>query len=149
MQKRTDTRTKIVATIGPASEAPEVLEQLFLAGVDVVRLNLSHGSLESHVERLHRVREVADRAGAVVAVLADLPGPKVRSGQFPDGGAELVAGSSLSMSAVDGPSTAAHITVDYPTLADDLCAGDRVVLGDGAISLEVTGLDGTGRAWSS
>jgi len=142
MQKRTDTRTKIVATIGPASEAPDVLEQLFHAGVDVVRLNLSHGTLESHVERLHRVRAAAERAGAVVAVLADLPGPKVRSGQFPDGGVDLVAGSSLTMSAIDGPSSATHISVEYPTLADDLRAGDRVVLGDGAISLEVTEVEG-------
>ena len=141
MQKRTDTRTKIVATIGPASEAPEVLEELFHAGVDVVRLNLSHGTLESHLERLHRVREAADRVGAVVAVLADLPGPKVRSGQFPDGGADLAAGATLTMSADDGPSSAGHISVEYPTLADDLRPGDRVVLGDGAISLEVTGVD--------
>ncbi|MFZ9483490.1 MAG: pyruvate kinase, partial [Ilumatobacteraceae bacterium] len=142
MQKRTDTRTKIVATIGPASESPEVLEGLFRAGVDVVRLNLSHGTLESHVERLHRVREVADRVGAVVAVLADLPGPKVRSGQFPDGGVELVAGSTLTMSAGEGTSSGEHIAVDYPTLADDLQSGDRVVLGDGAISLGVTGVSG-------
>jgi pyruvate kinase len=142
MQKRTDTRTKIVATIGPASESPEVLEGLFRAGVDVVRLNLSHGTLESHVERLHRVREVADRVGAVVAVLADLPGPKVRSGQFPDGGVELVAGSTLTMAVGEGTSSDEHIAVDYPTLADDLQPGDRVVLGDGAISLGVTGVSG-------
>lgn len=134
------TRTKIVATIGPASDASPVLDDLLLAGVDVVRLNLSHGTLESHVECLHRVREVADRHGLVVAVLADLPGPKVRSGQFPDGGVDLVGNAQVLLSPVDGPSTAGHISVDYPTLLDDLRAGDRVVLGDGAISLRVDGV---------
>jgi len=66
-------RTKIVATLGPASEAPEVLEELLLSGVDVVRLNLSHDTLESHICRLHAVREAASRTGSTVAVLADLP----------------------------------------------------------------------------
>ncbi|MDO9173873.1 MAG: pyruvate kinase, partial [Actinomycetota bacterium] len=83
MTPHTDTRTKIVATLGPASATAEVLDELLLAGVDVVRLNLSHGTLESHLERMQQVREAAARTGRVVAVLADLPGPKVRSGQFP------------------------------------------------------------------
>jgi pyruvate kinase len=132
-----DTRTKIVATIGPASEAPEVLDELLLAGVSVVRLNLSHGTLESHLVVMQAVREASERTGRVVAVLADLPGPKVRSGQFPDGGVELVQGSDVSLSPGEGPSGATHMTVEYPTLLADLRVGDRVVLGDGALSLAV------------
>ncbi|MFZ4720147.1 MAG: pyruvate kinase [Ilumatobacteraceae bacterium] len=136
-----DTRTKIVATLGPASTAPEVLDQLLVAGTDVVRLNLSHGSLEGHLATMQAVREAAERTGQVVAVLADLPGPKVRSGPFPEGGVEVHGGAALTMSAADGPSSAEHITVDYPTLIDDVVVGDTVVLGDGAIALQVQAVE--------
>jgi pyruvate kinase len=112
-----------------------------LAGVDVVRLNLSHGTLQSHIERLHAVRAAAERTGQVVAVLADLPGPKVRSGQFADGGGVLVGGARLVLTPGEGPSTIERITVDYPTLLVDLQPGDRVVLGDGAISLRAEAVD--------
>ena len=135
-----DTRTKIVATLGPASESPAVLEEMLAAGVDVVRLNLSHGTLAAHVERLHAVRATADRLERVVAVLADLPGPKVRSGQFPAGGVQLVEGSQVELVAgIDDGATSdqSRITVDYPSLVDDLRVGDRIVLGDGAITLEI------------
>ena len=132
-----DTRTKIVATIGPASESPAVLDELLLAGVDVVRLNLSHGTLESHLATMTAVREAGERTGRVVAVLADLPGPKVRSGRFPEGGVELVVGGVVAMAPGDGPSTEVQMTVDYPSLLADLRVGDRIVLGDGAISLTV------------
>ena len=142
MTRPTDTRTKIVATLGPASESPEVLDEMLLAGVDVVRLNLSHGTLESHLVRMQHVREAADRTGTVVAVLADLPGPKVRSGQFPEGGGQLLGGAQLVLTPAEGPSTIDRITVDYPTLLVDLQPADRVVLGDGAISLQVTAVDG-------
>ncbi len=137
MDPRNDTRTKIVATLGPASDTPPVLDELLRAGVDVVRLNLSHGTLEGHVERLHAVRAAAERVGRVVAVLADLPGPKVRSGQFPEGGVQLVGGAALVLVPGEAASNAGHITVDYPTLLDDLQVGDRIVLGDGAITLAV------------
>ena len=135
MTPHADTRTKIVATLGPASESPEVLDDMLRAGVDVVRLNLSHGTLESHLLRMKSVRESAERIGQVVAVLADLPGPKVRSGQFGPEGGLLVGGASLVLTPDEGPSTVERITVDYPTLLVDLQPGDRVVLGDGAISL--------------
>ncbi len=131
------TRTKIVATLGPASTSPEVLDALLRAGTDVVRLNLSHGSLAGHLAVLGDVRAASERTGEIVAVLADLPGPKVRSGAFPDGGVELVGGTTLTMAPGEGPSTAHHLTVDYPSLLDDLIAADRIVLGDGAISLQV------------
>ncbi|HTH07212.1 MAG TPA: pyruvate kinase [Ilumatobacteraceae bacterium] len=132
-----DTRTKIVATLGPASDTADVLRELLTAGVDVVRLNLSHGTVESHLDRLREVREAAERVDRVVGVLADLPGPKVRAGEFPEGGTILSGGAEIWLVPGDGPSGAGRVTVDYPTLLDDLRGGDRVVLGDGAITLEV------------
>ena len=136
-----ESRTKIVATLGPASESPEVLDRMLVAGVDVVRLNLSHGSLDEHIARLHAVRAAAERTGLVVGVLADLPGPKVRAGQLPADGVLLVAGQSLILRAGDGASDSQLFQVDYPTLLHDLHPGDRVVVGDGAISLQVVSVD--------
>jgi pyruvate kinase len=136
-------RTKIVATLGPASDSPPVLDELLLAGVDVVRLNLSHGTLESHIERVHLVRAAAERVGRVVAVLADLPGPKVRSGAFPDGGVDFDHGETVRLVPGTGTSDAGTMSVDYPTLLDDLRPADRVVLGDGAISLTVSAVSDT------
>lgn len=130
-------RTKIVATIGPASEQPSSLERLLRAGVDVVRLNLSHGSLDQHLERLGQVRKVAAMLGRPIGVLADLPGPKIRSGPLPEGGVALVAGARLWLRAGDHGSDAGTIWVDYETLLDDLAVGDRVIIGDGAISLRI------------
>ncbi len=132
-----DARTKIVATLGPASEPTDVLDALLIAGVDVVRLNLSHGPLEDHLARLVAVRAAAARVGQVVAVLADLPGPKVRAGQLPDGVTHLAVGATVALVAGDGPSSATVLRIDYETLLDDLHVGDRVVLGDGAIALSV------------
>ena len=138
------TRTKIVATLGPATDSAESLDELLRAGVDVVRLNLSHGTLESHLERLKEVRASAERIDQVVAVLADLPGPKVRAGQFPDGGCDLVSGASVLLAPGDGASDQGSITVDYAAVLDDLQRGDRVVLGDGAISLGVESVSADG-----
>ena len=128
-------RTKIVATIGPASDTPEVLAAMIAAGCDVVRLNLSHGDVDGHLRRLATVREVAAAAGRHVAVLADLPGPKVRAGQFGDGGADIVTGSQVRVIAGDGPCDGNTIRVAEPGVVDSLQVGDRIVLGDGAISL--------------
>ncbi len=130
-------RTKIVATIGPASDELESLERVIRAGVDVVRLNLSHGSIEEHLGRLERVRHVAVRVGRPVGVLADLPGPKVRSGRFPDGGVALTAGAYTRLGAGNKLSDAGMIWVDYDTLVVDLAIGDRIILGDGAISMRI------------
>ncbi|MDJ0769919.1 MAG: pyruvate kinase [Ilumatobacter sp.] len=138
-------RTKIVATIGPASDQPEMLERLIRSGVDVVRLNLSHGPVEEHLERLARVRAAASSVGRPVGVLADLPGPKVRAGQFPEGGVDLLAGSTVEFRSGDGSCDASVIWVEYETLIDDLDVGDVVVVGDGAISMRVTDVD-DGRA---
>ncbi|MFN3254574.1 MAG: pyruvate kinase [Ilumatobacter sp.] len=130
-------RTKIVATIGPASNDPETLRELIAAGVDVVRLNLSHGEVDEHLAVLERVRTVAEQVGRPVAVLADLPGPKVRCGEFPDGGVDLAVGSLIELVPGDHDSSAERISVDYETLLVDLSVGASVQLGDGAICLQV------------
>ena len=115
------------------------------AGVDVVRLNLSHGTLESHIERVRAVRAAGERTGQVVAVLADLPGPKVRAAVVPRRGHR--AGRAAPPCASCRPtrsaraSTCDEICVEYPTLLDDLHVGDKVVIGDGAISLQVQQVD--------
>ncbi len=115
-----------------------MLEALLRAGVDVVRLNLSHGPLDEHVQRLRAVRAAAEAVGSSTAVLADLPGPKVRAGHFPDGGVLLVVGQSLRLKPGTEPSDASLVTVDYPSLLSDVQIGDRIVLGDGGITLRVT-----------
>ena len=131
-------RTKIVATIGPASDSAKVLGELIDAGADVMRLNLSHGSLDEHLEVLARIRSVAAERGVPVAVLADLPGPKVRAGAFPEGGVLLGTGTTVQLVSGNGPSDDRRIEVDYPTLLEDLHIGARVQLGDGAIAMRVT-----------
>ena len=131
-------RTKIVATVGPASESSEVLEAMMVAGVDVVRLNLSHGPLDEHVQRLRLVRAAALAVGKPIAILADLPGPKVRAGRFPEGGVTLEVGGILRLRPGNDESTALDVCVDYPSLLVDVQPGDRVVVGDGGISLRCT-----------
>lgn len=137
-------RTKIVATIGPASESPEALKALIEAGADVCRLNLSHGSIAGHLDRVRDVRAAAASSGRHIAVLADLPGPKIRAGSFPDGGVDLTPGSVVRFVPGDAPSNVNQISVDYDALLSDVTVGDRIVLGDGGISLRV--VSGTGDA---
>ncbi len=130
-------RTKIVATLGPASDDRAVLSDLVTAGTDVFRLNLSHGPLPEHLARLRLVREVAAVCARPVAVLADLPGPKIRTGRFPDAGVALTAGSLVRIEPGHGPSGPGTIRVEFEELVDDLTIDDRVILGDGSISMRV------------
>ncbi|HZA75501.1 MAG TPA: pyruvate kinase [Acidimicrobiales bacterium] len=135
-------RTKIVATLGPASDAPGVLGAVLDAGVDVVRLALAHGTVDEHRARVEQVRDLAERRGRTVGVLADLPGPKVRAGTFPEGGAFLAEGDEVTLVTGDGASDAQRIEVDGAHLADSVTAGDTVVLGDGTVTLEVVDVGG-------
>jgi pyruvate kinase len=128
-------RTKIVATIGPATDSPGVMRRLVEAGVDVVRLNFSHDRVENHLARLALVRQLAADAGRHVAVLQDLPGPKVRAAPFPDEPVVLTEGQFVRLAPGTTGSTAEVIEVDYPTLVEDVHPGDLVVLGDGAVVL--------------
>jgi pyruvate kinase len=130
--------TKIVATLGPASSSPEKLEQLIRAGVDVVRLNFSHGSAEDHVARAARVREAAVRAGREVAIMADLQGPKIRVGKFEGGRVELQAGQHFVLDAARGDAGDAEaVGLDYRDLPRDVRPGDTLLLDDGLIRLVV------------
>jgi pyruvate kinase len=132
-------RTKIVATIGPASREPDVLARLVEAGLDVARLNFAHGTAELHAENAERVRAAAAAAGRQVAILQDLPGPKLRIGAMQDGIAELKPGEHLVlMCGSTDEGTAERIPVSWPGLAGALETGDVVYLSDGAIRLHVT-----------
>ena len=140
-------RTKIVATIGPACDTEAQLAALFAAGVDVCRVGLAHGEPAEQLARIERIRAVGDRCGRPVAVLGDLPGPKVRAAEFADGGVFLAEGEHVALVAGDTGSTAERIEVEYPDIADDLRPGDLVTLGDGLISLEALARDGD--AWDA
>jgi pyruvate kinase len=144
LQKR---RTKIVATLGPASGSPEAIGALLDAGMDVVRLGLAHGTTAEHLAAIDLVRALAAERGRLVGVLADLPGPKVRTGAFPEGGAFLAEGDEVTLSAGEGPSDSRHIQVDEPRLAEVVAPGETIVLGDGTVTLEVVSVqDGPVRA---
>jgi pyruvate kinase len=135
-------RTKIVATIGPASDPPEVLADLLDAGADVVRLGLAHGEPKEHIARIERVREIANRRGRKVAVLVDLPGPKVRAGGFPEGGAFLPENAPVELVAGQAASDDKRIMVDEPRLTECVTPGDTIVLGDGTVTLESRSIEG-------
>src|SRR5437763_6311534 len=112
-------RTKIVATIGPASQDPETLTRMVEAGLDVARLNFSHGSREIHAENAERVREAAGRAGRQVAILQDLPGPKLRIGALDGGIADLRPGDKLTIVAgSDEEGDSSRMSVHWPGLAE-------------------------------
>jgi pyruvate kinase len=135
-------RTKIVATIGPASDSPETLRALVDAGMDVARVPLAHGSLAEALARMERVRRAADEAGRVVGVLVDLPGPKIRAAAFPDGGAVLAEGSRVALVPGDTRSDARTVEVDYDALLRDLRPGDVLPFGDGQVVIEVESVGG-------
>jgi pyruvate kinase len=130
--------TKIVATLGPASSSPEVLERMIRAGVDVVRLNFSHGSAQDHIDRATLVREVAGRAGKEVAIMGDLQGPKIRVGKFEGGKTELVAGRAFVLDAARTELGNDDVVgLDYKDLPRDVRPGDTLLLNDGLLRLTV------------
>jgi len=132
-------RTKIVATIGPASDPPDVLRGVLEAGANVARLGLAHGPIEASLARIERVRAAAKEVGRPVGILVDLPGPKVRSAPFAADGVRLEAGSIIRLTeAVEGDhSTSEVVAVELAGAVDTLDAGDRVALGDGGVALLV------------
>lgn len=136
-------RTKIVATLGPATDAPEVLERLLAAGTDVVRINFSHGTPETQSERVRQVRETAERLGMEVAVLADLRGPKIRIERFENGWVELEAGQEFTLYARENPPPGDRhgVGVSYLGLPGDVESGVELLLDDGLIAMEVTAVD--------
>lgn len=137
-------RTKIIATLGPATDDPKVLEQLFLAGTDMVRVNFSHGSAEEHRNRVMLVREIANKLGREIGVLADLQGPKLRIARFQQNkvflatGAEFILDADLDKNA----GTEKSVGIDYKNLPRDVTAGDNLLLDDGRIVFKVTAIQG-------
>ena len=132
-------RTKIVATLGPATDAPDVLAELLAAGADVLRLNFSHGHADEQRERVALVRKIAADIGRNVAIMADLQGPKIRIESFQDGGVELANGQSFVLDTEMDPQggTTERVGVAYRNLVKDVTAGDILMLDDGQIVLEV------------
>ena len=129
--------TKIVATLGPASSSPEMLELLIAAGVDVVRLNFSHGTAADHIERARVVREIAARHQRGIAILADLQGPKIRVGKFKEGRVTLENGAPFTLDADVEIGDEKTVGTDYKELPQDVKRGDTLLLDDGKIVLTV------------
>jgi pyruvate kinase len=132
-------RTKIVATIGPASREPEMLRRMVEAGMDVARLNYSHGTLDEHAETVRRVRDAAGRVGRPIAILQDLPGPKLRIGPLREDVVELTPGERLTFSCGDGerPGDAHEMSISWAGLSDAVEPGSTLYLADGSVRLSV------------
>jgi len=135
--------TKIVATLGPASSDPLVLERMLVAGVDVVRFNFSHGTAEDHLERARHVREAAARIGRDIAIMADLQGPKIRVGRFKGGRVTLRAGAPFVLDASIELGDEQRAGLDYKDLPKDVRGGDTLLLNDGLIVLDVGRVEGS------
>ncbi len=134
--------TKIVATLGPASSEPAVLERMIRAGVDVVRLNFSHGTADDHLKRAALVKEIASRVGRTVAIMCDLQGPKIRVGKFKEGKVVLEKGARFILDAGIEIGDGERSGLDYKELPRDVEPGALLLLDDGKIVLEVTAVRG-------
>lgn len=131
-------RTKIVCTLGPSSSSPEVIDALVAAGMDCARLNFSHGDHEQHREMAKKVRHAAAKARRPLAILADLCGPKMRVGRFPDGPIELVEGTQFTLTnQQDVRGDTERVSVSYEPLPRDVAVGDEILLDDGLLKLRV------------
>lgn len=135
-------RTKIVATIGPASDSAPVLRKLIEAGLDVARIGLAHGTIDEALVRYRTIRAVSAEMGKPVGIMIDLPGPKVRLGSF-SGAVDLPSGSVVKLYPGRPTSTAAEFGVDYENLLSDIHVGDMLALGDGSVTLQVQSVDAT------
>jgi pyruvate kinase len=135
-------RAKLVCTLGPASDTREAVRALAEAGTDVFRVNLSHGDSASRASLVRIVRSVSRELGSDLAVLADLPGPKVRLGDIEGGAVRLQPGARFELRPEDGPGSVVGARTTYPGLASDVRSGDRVLLSDGAVELTVVASDG-------
>src|SRR4029077_8666578 len=130
-------------TLGPASSDAAVLERMFLAGVDVVRLNFSHGTADDHRKRAELVRETCRKVDRAVGIMADLQGPKIRVGKFAEGKVTLKPGDRFILDAgLEGPGRRERVGLDYKELPRDVKPGDMLLLDDGRIVLEVSAVQG-------
>lgn len=135
-------RTRIVVTLGPASRPPAVLRALIEAGVDVVRLNFSHGDHAEHEAAISLVRDLADGLDRPVAILADLAGPKIRIGEFQEGGIDLAAGEPFTLTTRRVAGDRTRVSVNYPGFPRDVKAGEPILLNDGLLELKVESVEG-------
>jgi len=135
-------KTKIVATIGPASESPEIIERLIQAGMDIARLNFSHGDFAGHARRITALREAERRTGRRIAIMADLPGPKIRVGRFENEVVELKAGQRFTLTTDETLGTAERASVSFGRLPEVVRPGCKVFLNDGLVELEVERVSG-------
>ncbi|MGE7600904.1 pyruvate kinase [Peribacillus sp. NPDC097675] len=136
-------KTKIVCTIGPASESVEKLVQLIEAGMNVARLNFSHGDHEEHAARIRNIREASEKTGKKVAILLDTKGPEIRTNNMENGSMELTAGNEVTISMQEVLGTPEKFSITYEGLLYDVQAGSRILLDDGLIGLEVLNIDET------
>jgi pyruvate kinase len=137
-------KTKIVATIGPASDSPDILKQMIAAGMNVARLNLSHGTYEEHQIRLDRIRDTANEMGVPVAIMVDTRGIEVRSGKLSDGSVELMSGEEFTLYTDGRIGNRSGVSVTYKNLPDEVGPDTPILLDDGAIELEVTSVSNDG-----
>ena len=135
-------RAKIVCTLGPAVESPEKVRELIAAGMNMARLNLSHGGYEEHQNRLNRVREAAAEAGVPIAILVDLQGPKIRLARFKDGPHDLSRGDVFTITTDEIEGTKERVGTTYKGLPGDCKTGDRILIDDGKVTVEVTAVKG-------
>jgi pyruvate kinase len=134
-------KTKIVCTIGPASNSPEILKQMILAGMNIARLNFSHGEFSSHKEVIDNIRSAAEAAGRRVAIMADLSGPKMRISQLEPEPIELKSGDSFTLTNEDIVGNAERVSMSFPRLPQVVKPGDKLFLNDGFIQLEVVSIE--------
>ncbi len=135
-------KTKIVATLGPASNSPKVLKQMFKQGVNVCRLNFSHGTHEDHLQNIKLIRQINDETGLNVAILGDLQGPKIRTHQMEDNGVDLKKGDEVFIVTEEILGTKEKFSINYDRLPKDVKAGEIILFDDGKIIMEVLSTDG-------
>ena len=134
-------RTKIVATIGPATESPERIKELVQAGATTFRLNFSHGDHSEHASRIATIRQVSEEVGINIGILQDLQGPKIRLGRFADGPITLSNGDSFALTSRPVSCNQTIATVTYDKLANEVTAGSRILLDDGRVEMNVDRVD--------
>ena len=135
-------KTKIVCTIGPASDSPEMLERLVMAGMNVARLNFSHGDFPGHQETIRKIRAASQKTGRRVAIMADLPGPKMRIGEFAEEPIELKADETFTLTTEDVVGDQRRVNISFERLPRAVKSGDRLFLNDGLVQLEVNSVNG-------
>ncbi|MCL2124681.1 MAG: pyruvate kinase [Oscillospiraceae bacterium] len=136
-------KTKIIATVGPATDDPTVMKSMLSAGLDVARFNFSHGTHEDHAERLANLRKICAKAGMTVATMADTKGPEIRLGVFENGRTDLITGSAFTLTTKEVSGDASRASITYESLPHDVSPGTKILLDDGLIELSVESATGT------